>query len=110
MNDFMKNILARIVHCKCLDESEIRDIIDYYTKVGYDRGYAQCKKDYGIDTVSKPSLSHRSGGKAQPKIDRVVLFVKADRGNMIIDDIRRGKHLSEQMSENLYEVTQKNVG
>jgi len=110
MNDFMKNIremLARILRCKCLDESELRAIIDHYTKIGYDKGYTQCKKDYGIDTVSKHSQSHSHGVKVQPQIDRVILFVKADRGNMIIDDIRRGNHLSEQMSENLYEVTQK---
>ena len=103
----IRDVLERILRCKCLDESELRAFIDHYQKVGYERGYAQCKKDYGIEAGSKQPLSNRSGSKAQPQIDKIVLFIKADRGNMILDDIRRDYHLSEHMSENLYEVTQK---
>lgn len=104
MGNFMRNIrdiiLGRILCCRRFDESELHRA---YT-IGYEKGYAQCKKDYGIEAVSKQAVSHRSVSKTQPKIDKVVLFIKADRGNMILDDIRRENHLSENMSEELYEA------
>lgn len=107
MREFMKSIIERILRCRCLDKSELSAFINHYIRVGYERGYAQCKKDYGIENELEKAVLNRSVSKVKSKTDKVMLFIKADRGSNVIDDIRREQRLSKHMTEALYEVTQK---
>lgn len=106
MGDFIKDIIERILNCKCLKEQELRAILDSCMKKGFEKGYAQCKKDYGIDQNDK-FASNRRISNHPSKIEIAILFIKADRGLSVINNLKSSMRVSPNLAEKMYDSTLK---
>lgn len=106
MSDFIKYIIERISNCKCLKEQELRAILDSCMKKGFEKGYAQCKKDYDIDQNDKFDSNRRISNHPS-KIEIAILFIKADRGLSVINNLKSSMHVSPNLAEKMYDSTLK---
>lgn len=106
MSDFIKNIIERILKRKCLTEQELKAFMDSCIRKGFEKGYAQCKKDYGIDQNDK-FASNRRISNHPSKIEIAILFIKADRGFSVINNLKSFMHVSPNLAEKMYDSTLK---
>lgn len=75
-------------------------------KRGRKEGYNQCLVDYGFTE----STNHHNEANTQSlkrDVDCAIIFIKADRGEAVVKDIKEKGHLTPQISEQLYSVAQK---
>lgn len=86
------------------DENELKMRLNDVYDQGYNDGYAKCLRDHNLQqapkVISSPHKSHEESEVA-------ILFVKANRGCDLVNDLKNSMQLSSDIAENLYEVTQK---
>lgn len=75
-------------------------------KNGMKRGYEQCFVDYGFTDSNNHLISNDSQGLKR-NIDCAIIFIKADRGEAIVKNIKECGCLLPDIAEQLYSVAQK---
>lgn len=86
------------------DKNELESKLDELYRKGFKEGYATCLREHNLGKETKViSASH----KPQTKSEVAILFVKANRGCDLVNDIKNSMQLSSDIAENLYEATQK---
>lgn len=94
--------IERYFNCKCITKQEL----DAIKQEWYEKGYAQCKKDYAIDQNDK-FASNRSISNHPSRIEIAILFIKADRGLSVINNLKSFMHVSPNLAEKMYDSTLK---
>lgn len=97
MSDFIKNIIERILKRKCLTEQKLKAFMDSCIRKGFEKGYAQCKKDKNDIFASNRQLDHSS------KIEIAILFIKTERGRSVLNNLKSFMHVSPNLADDIYD-------
>ena len=86
------------------DKNELESKLDELYRKGFNEGYATCLREHGLSNAPKVISN---SPKPQTESEVAILFVKANRGSDLVNDLKNSMHLSSDIAEELYEATQK---